>query len=297
MRHAVAALGVVLALGSVSSAGATFPGANGGIAFERLASTDLNTGASHRNLWITTSQGPARPLVKLRYMSAVDVSWSPNGRMIAFAADCSFKYRLLCSSVWRMNADGSGLRMLSNGEAQDYCPAWSPSGKQIAFTAFFEGARNNLSGIYVMNVDGTSRTAIDQNELDGCTAWSPDGATIAFTRANRLYAIGANGSGEHAIATNVGRYDKPDWSPDGSRIAFSKRDRNTSRVFIIRADGTGSHPVAHGSSPTWSPDGRMIAFARGGEIYIVNANGGRAVRATRQRMHSAAHPAWQPRPT
>ena len=290
-----AVVGAVTA--AVGSATGTVPGRDGAVAFERVLSIDPNTGASRSSLWITSGRGGTRRLAGLSSIeAAVDASWSPDGRVIAFAADCSFKYRLSCSSVWRVNADGSGLRKLSTGDAQDYCPAWSPKGTRIAFTAQFAGTKNRSSGIYVMHADGSSRKAIDRNELDGCVSWSPDGSRLAFWRPNRLLLIHADGGGTQTIARDVGQYDaEPDWSPDGKHLAFAKQGGSSSRVYVIRSDGTELHPVAYGSSPEWSPDGRELAFARGGEIYTIPAGGGRAVRLTRERMHSAAHPAWQPR--
>ena len=67
-------------------------------------------------------------LVARRLISAIDASWAPGGGTVAFVRDCSMKYSLTCSSVWRMSANGGGLRKLSDGQAQDFCPAWSPDG-------------------------------------------------------------------------------------------------------------------------------------------------------------------------
>jgi Tol biopolymer transport system component len=292
----LAVVGAVTTVAAGSATG-TVPRSNGVVAFDRVLSTDPNTGATRSSLWITTGRGGARRIAGLSSIqAAVDASWSPDGRVIAFAADCSFKYRLSCSSVWRVNTDGSGLRKLSNGDAQDYCPAWSPRGTRIAFTAEFAGTKNRSSGIYVMNADGSSRRAIDRNELDGCVSWSPDGSRLAFWRPNRLMLIRADGGGEQTIARDVGAYDaEPDWSPDGAHLVLAKHSGSSSRLYLIRPDGTELHPVAVGSSPAWSPDGRELAFARGGEIYSVPAGGGRAVRLTRERMRTAARPAWQPR--
>src|SRR4051812_46076246 len=207
MSRRLVALALVVALGGACS-GATSAatgGATGGaLAFDRIDAVDPNTGAFQASIWITAGQRRAHRLVPRRMVSAIDVSWAPGGRAVAFTRDCSFKYSLSCSSVWQMGANGGGLRKLSDGAAQDYCPAWSPDGARIAFKAVFAGGDNALSGIYVMNPDGRSRTAVDENELDGCPSWSPDGSQLVFWRANGVHVVRADGSDERLIATNVG---------------------------------------------------------------------------------------------
>jgi Tol biopolymer transport system component len=291
----VVAVGLVLVLAGVGSAATANLGADGAIAFDRIDAFDPNTGAYHAAIWITTGHGRARRLVGHPIISAIDLAWEPDGQAVAFARDCSFKYALSCSSLWRMNANGSGLQKVSDGKAQDHCPAWSPDGARIAFTAEFAGVDRTDTGIYLMNADGSSRTAVDKNELDGCPAWSPDGSQLTFWRANGLFVVRTDGSHEHQIASSVGHYDaEPDWSPDGTRIAFAKSTTTGPLVCVIRASGTSFRSLARGDSPAWSPRGRRIAFARGGEIYTVAAAGGPPVRVTRQRMHTADHPTWRP---
>lgn len=51
-----------------------------------------------------------------------------------------------------MNADGSGIRQLTNDTAIDFSPDWSPDGKKIAFRSHHDG----LADIYVINVDGSN---------------------------------------------------------------------------------------------------------------------------------------------
>jgi tetratricopeptide (TPR) repeat protein len=55
--------------------------------------------------------------------------------------------------IYSMNADGSGLKRLTNNAANDGLPTWSPDGKTLAFVS-------NQSGpwaVWAMNADGSNR--------------------------------------------------------------------------------------------------------------------------------------------
>lgn len=52
--------------------------------------------------------------------------------------------------VYMVNADGSGLKRLTNNPANDGLPTWSPDGRLIAFISDRDGAW----GVWVMNADG-----------------------------------------------------------------------------------------------------------------------------------------------
>jgi tetratricopeptide (TPR) repeat protein len=74
--------------------------------------------------------------------------------------------------------------------------AFSPSGKQIAFTRIVPG---QLEAIFVMNTDGTGVTRLSQGgHYDFLPRWSPDGKRIGFTSARDgsfgVYTMAADGS-------------------------------------------------------------------------------------------------------
>ena len=78
-----------------------------------------------------------------RFASAFTLpTWSPDGRMIAFATRRSDRgaparqraCRVCHGEIFVVNADGSGLRNLT-GNAGGGVPVWSPDGQQIAFLA------------------------------------------------------------------------------------------------------------------------------------------------------------------
>ena len=50
-------------------------------------------------------------------------SWSPDGQRIAFEAKIDGRFAIVV-----MNADGTGLRRLTTGPADDFASSWSPDG-------------------------------------------------------------------------------------------------------------------------------------------------------------------------
>jgi TolB protein len=81
-----------------------------------------------------------------------------------------------------MNADGSDVKKLTDGDGIDSWPAWSPDGKRIAFVT----NRAGNFDIHIINADGRARKPLVADpSQDTSPAWSPDGKRLAFisTRA------------------------------------------------------------------------------------------------------------------
>ena len=54
------------------------------------------------------------------------------------------------SDIYVMNSDGTGQTRLTHSEAHDFNAAWSPNGRQIAFTRTWD---DEDFDIYVMDAD------------------------------------------------------------------------------------------------------------------------------------------------
>ena len=214
---------------------------------------------------------------------------------------------LSAAQEFDVTVSGSRVTNLTNHSADDWSPAWSPDGTQIAFTSFRDDA--NFPEIYAMNADGSGQTNLTNHPAsDAGAAWSPDGTRIAFgsDRGDRggnfeIYVMNADGSGVTRLTNHSARDVGPAWSPDGARIAFTSRRDGNAEIYAMNADGSGVTRLTDHSAddyhPTWSPDGARIAFTsrRDGnrEIYSMNADGSGVTRLTN---HAAfdAWPAWSP---
>lgn len=143
-------------------------------------------------------------------------TWSPDGRVVAFAD---------IDGIFAIAASGGPWRRLTDGPADDANPSWSPDGALIAF----DGSRGLFNGdIYVVeSTGGDIRAITDSASLDSHPSWSPDGLSIAFMRKARkvaqarLWVTNANGTGPSNLGAIGDAYSTPSWSPDGTRIAYS----------------------------------------------------------------------------
>ena len=195
-----------------------------------------------------------------------DPAWSPDGAKIAFMSSRDGN-----DEIYVMTADGTGRTRLTTNEATDSSPAWLPDASAIETSApplatpppaastvsghiAFFSSRDGNREIYVMTVDGTGQTRLNNNPaFDVAPTWSPDGAKIAFRsdrdKNDEIYVMNADGSSETRLTDNPARDSDPAWSPIAGKIAFSSsRDGNWEAIGEAVERSHKSLPVSASSA-------------------------------------------------
>jgi len=251
---------------------------------------------------------------------ACQPTWSPDGAHIVFISPCRaradfFENVYNNSSLYIMNADGSEQKPLTTVPGSDFDPAWSPDGKQIAFTSLRDGKKD----IYLLTVETGAITRLTTVTGDvqenSQPAWSPDGKRIAYTVKRvdtyQVWVMSNTGQNNTQIARSGQQYWDflPVWMPDNETILFSQRDAGiASRPWLMSMGYEGNEtkdPVRLDiprpiEDVQFSPDGLWIAFESADnegnrDIYVATPTGGNRIRITVDPKVDF-DPAWRPTP-
>lgn len=231
-------------------------------------------------------------------VSSVSVSWSPDGRRLAYVSWPEGKpARTL--SIWSADTGLSrSFGLPFNATKNAISPTtWSADGRRVYVA---EGSNDmTRESLYRVDTDtGTAETLVllgmgalplkDPNRFFHLGGWSPDGR-VAY-RVERISGTGQPEAGawtiiEHRVADHAERelfrtdaaevVVMPTWqvssSPDGSELAFclSAIRARTSRIMLMPAAGGPARMVAElpmDRAPiiSWTPDGQSLILRRPG---------------------------------
>ncbi len=160
---------------------------------------------------------------------------SPDGKYVAFLSEKD----LLSIDLFLADAQtGKILQKLTSKARNSHIDefnfiesagAWSPDGKQFAFSTFSAG-RNQLVTIDVSTGKTRSMKSMGEVEEFGNLAWSPDGGSIAFSGLKNgqsdLFLYDLHAKGVTQLTSDPYSDYQPSFSNDGRKIVFSS-DRTT----------------------------------------------------------------------
>ena len=259
-----------------------------------------------------------RPDDYYRFRIPTDPQVAPGGERIAFTVQTVSVgrdgYR---HAIWSAPFDGSGdgtgpAAPLTIGSKHDMRPRFAPDGRTLAFVSdrrlgFEEepaADKDREDGVQVhllpLDRPGEARRLTNLPRGVEDLAWSPDGRRLAVVSSSHAATIADD-------SRRRGRPAKPPGPGEAPRSDFHFVDRlrsqsngagwvyhQVTRLWVVDAT-SGEATLVHSGrapigEPAWSPDGSRIAFSadRGrdddlgfhSDVWVVDANGGRAVRIT-----------------
>ena len=182
-------------------------------------------------------------------------SYSPDGNLIAFASN-RFGYGDLssedrkkfetdpswASEICIMNADGSGLRRLTQTPGYDGGPFFSPDGRRLCWRRFTE---NGVTAeIMTMNIHGSDQQQLTTLEaMSWAPFYHPSGQYLIFA-TNRhgfanfeLYLVDTDGKHAPVRVTHTAGFDGlPSFTPDGWQLAWTSSRTVDGKSQIFLAD-------------------------------------------------------------
>jgi Tol biopolymer transport system component len=268
---------------------ASFPGANGRIAFDDFVTNQIyaiNPDGSG------LAQLTHEPSDRVAFLP----SWSPDGSRVLFTVN---NLSTGVPSIWMMDADGAHQHQVASDAPgyRDYQPLFTSTG-HIVFSRC--KPNNGVCAIWIMRVDGTDKQPItpfkegSREAVDFDPSVSPDGHRVAYTAFGQngitaqVRVVRVDGTGNHAVSPPAVEAGHPGWSPDGTRITFtSNRPGIHSNVYTMAADGSDITRLTHTAYPNnsfasvYSPDGGQIAYSSDRrypdlccvDLFVMNADG------------------------
>ncbi|NOY60694.1 MAG: S9 family peptidase [Calditrichaeota bacterium] len=248
--------------------------------------------------------------------SVRDPHFSPDGKKIAFTVtQYSLKKGKSNSDIYIINADGSGLRQMTQSDAADSHPRWSPDGKFLLFVS----ERKNGSQLWLLPANGGEAKQLSDLSYEvSDPLWVPDGQNILFV-AEVFPECGADDEGNKKI--NDGLENGIVQAHLADSLFYRHwniwKDGRRFHTFIFNIKNKQTRELTHGEwdAPSFltggdnagfdiSPDGKELCVAANTDsnrwettnknLWLIPVSGGKPVNITGENKAFDGYPHYSP---
>jgi Tol biopolymer transport system component len=194
-------------------------------------------------------------------------TWHPEGTRIAFVRG-EYIHSIENTDIFARRADGTGkaINLTNTPEEDEFDPAWSPDGKEIAFYS------HTAHDVFVLNLQTGQRRNLTNDGvafIERDPDWSPDGTRVVLWS----YNIGV--------------------TPEIERIITVKASDGSDKRLLAQVRRSEDSSNSHFVGATYSPDGKQVAYVKVNldnpnpnsryGLFKMNASDG----SNKQRIHAA----------
>ena len=201
--------------------------------------------------------------------------FSPSGKSLVFQSKRDGRE---CDQIYTMKADGSKVKMVSNGTGRTTCAFYFNKGKNIVYASTHEGSKECPANpdfsqgyvwpvfpdydLYTSTADGKKLKKLTHTPgYDAEATVSPDGKKIIFTSQRDgdldLYSMDIDGKNIKRLTNEVGYDGGAFYSPDGKMIVYRRSTFTTPAEITRYKDLLSRHLIV------------PIVF----EVWVMNADG------------------------
>jgi TolB protein len=226
------------------------------------------------------AQRPQAPVQAERHLQNVrqltfggenaEAYFSPDGKKLIFQSKRDGRS---CDQIYTMNVDGSGTRMVSNGDGRTTCSYFLKGGKRIIYASTHGGGKacppnpDYSKGyvwavyadydLYTAKADGTDIKRLTSTPgYDAEATLSPNGKKIVFTSERDgdldLYSMDADGKNIKRLTDEIGYDGGAFYSPDGKMIVYRRSSPKTEAEIARYRSLLGQHLIVPTTFEIWT---------------------------------------------
>jgi Tol biopolymer transport system component len=213
------------------------------------------------------------------------VALAPDGQRVAVARS-ELQAGKINIDVWIREFARPVMPRLTFDAAEDRLPAWSPDGKQIAYSSAREGGvfqifRKDASGA------GQEERLTDGPTLKALIDWSKDGKYLLYREVNSqtgrdLMALPLEGERKPIVVVKTPYQENTGAiSPDGRWVAYTSNDSGVNQLYAQAFPGLDGAPAGRWQLSTdgaydvkWRRDQEIYYETSGGKMMAVTVQSG-----------------------